>query len=117
MKIIRVEEGEIKPGIDFPAVERLLSGNPQRLTWPVYESTDGLVSVGLWSCEVGAWRIAFAAGKEEYFCVIRGKVCLHDENGEAQMFSAGEAAVIPAGFRGIFEVLEPVQKYYVIVSR
>ena len=30
---------------------------------------------------------------------------------------AGDAAVIPAGFRGEFEVCEPVRKFYVVVSR
>ena len=35
----------------------------------------------------------------------------------AEAFGPGEAAVIPAGFRGVFEVVEAVEKYYVIVTR
>jgi len=43
-------------------------------------------------------------------------VQLTDEHGHAETFGPGEAAVIPAGFRGEFRVLEAVRKYYVIVS-
>ena len=37
---------------------------------------------------------------------------VHDESA-----CAGEACVIPAGFKGVFEVLETVMKHYVFVKR
>ncbi|WP_273430381.1 cupin domain-containing protein [Chitinibacter tainanensis] len=103
--------------IDYPRPERLVSGNPQRQTWTHYESSDRQLSCGIWACEVGAWQIRFAADKEEFFCVISGKVCLHGADGSAVIVAAGEAAVIPAGFEGRFEVLEPVRKYFVVLDR
>ena len=48
-----------QPSFDFPRLERLVAGNPQRATWAHFER-DGM-SAGLWGCEPGAWRIAFAA--------------------------------------------------------
>ena len=47
-----------QPSFDFPRLERLVAGNPQRATWAHVER-DGM-SAGLWGCEPGAWRIAFA---------------------------------------------------------
>ena len=101
---------------DRPNPQRLVAGNPLRHTWPAYEAGNGQCAVGIWACEPGAWRIAFADDKHEFFAVISGRVCLTDEHGHAEMVGPGEAAVIPAGFRGEFRVLEAVRKYYVIVT-
>ena len=103
------------PEIDYPRPDRLVSGNPTRTTWNHYE-TDG-VSAGLWECEPGAWRIAFADDKDEFFHVISGRIRISDEAGVAREFGPGDAAVIPAGFTGLFEVLEHVRKHYVIIDR
>jgi uncharacterized cupin superfamily protein len=100
--------------IDYPKTERLLKGNPQRLTYNLYEHPA--MSCGIWACEVGAWRIEFAANKQEFFTVIEGKVRLHDSQGDFVDIGAGDAGVIPPNFCGIFEVLENVKKYYVIVE-
>ena len=100
---------------DRPRPDRLVSGNPLRTTWNHYEQ-DG-VSAGTWTCEPGAWRIAFAEGKDEFFHVLEGRIRITDDAGAAKEFGSGEACVIPGGFTGLFEVLEPVKKHYVIVER
>lgn len=117
------------PGvIDHPRPDRLVRGNPRRETWLVHESGDvgatgaaaggaGGTSVGIWACEPGMWRIAFAPHKEEYFFVVEGLVRLHDEAGVVVDVRAGEAAVIPGGFVGAFEVVEAVRKHFVVIER
>jgi uncharacterized cupin superfamily protein len=105
------------PEIDYPRPERLVRGNPRRQTWNVFTDAGGQMRCGLWSCEPGAWRIAFAADKDEFFHVIQGRVRLHDEHGRIVEIGPGEAAVIPAGFTGVFEVVEAVRKHYVVVER
>lgn len=67
-------------------------------------------------CEIGAWRIEFAANKQEFFQVIAGWVRLHDADGNTVDIRAGDAGIIPPSFKGIFEVIEAVQKHYVIVE-
>lgn len=101
--------------IDYPRPDRQVSGNPTRTTWNHYES-DGVAS-GLWDCESGSWRIAFSEGKAEFFHVISGRIRITDAAGTVSEFGPGEACVIPAGFTGIFEVLEHVRKHYVIIDR
>ena len=117
MSVITHFQQSIAASIDFPRPDRLVSGNPQRTTWTHHESHDRQLSCGIWACEVGSWRIQFAADKEEFFCVIEGQVCLWDESGLGVVVKAGEAAVIPAGFRGRFEVQEAVRKYFVVLDR
>lgn len=103
-----------EPSIDYPRPERLVTANPQRLTQSLYEHPN--MSCGIWQCEAGAWRIEFASHKQEFFTVIEGKVRLHDVHGDFVEIHAGQAGVIPPNFKGIFEVVEVVKKYYVIVE-
>ncbi len=117
MSVITHFQKEVAAHIDFPRPDRLLSGNPKRTTWTHYQSPTQAVSSGIWACEVGSWRIQFADDKEEFFCVIEGQVCLWDESGHGVVVKAGEAAVIPAGFCGRFEVQEAVRKYFVVLDR
>ena len=100
--------------VDYPHPDRLVSGNPKRLTYSLYEHPQ--MSCGVWQCEVGAWRIEFAANKQEFFQVIRGRVRLHDAHGGVVEIGTGQAGVIPPAFVGMFEVVEAVEKYYVIVE-
>ena len=117
VSIVRMAQPGEGGAIDHPRPERLVRGNPRRETWPLYETADGVTSVGIWACEVGMWRIVFAPNKEEYFFVLEGHVRLHERDGAAVDVRAGEGAVIPAGFEGAFEVVAPVRKHFVVVTR
>ncbi|XZG71286.1 cupin domain-containing protein [Chitinibacteraceae bacterium HSL-7] len=112
--IVRVD-GSVTPELDRPRPDRLVSGNPLRTTWAHYEHR-GMTS-GIWSCEVGSWNIRFADNKDEFFCVIEGRVRLWNEAGTCTEVGPGEAAVIPCGFVGRFEVVEAVRKYFVVSER
>lgn len=101
--------------IDYPRAERLVKGNPKRQTQSLY--THPNMECGIWECEVGAWRIHFADNKQEFFNVIEGKVRIHNATQTDFIeVKAGEAGIIPAGFVGMFEVVEAVKKYYVLVE-
>lgn len=116
-RLIPFSQAISSPSYDRPRPERLVQGNPARTTWEHYANPSGEVSCGVWACEVGAWRIAFDETSDEYFHVQEGRIRITDDAGNACEFGAGEACVIPAGFTGVFEVLEPVKKHYVMVKR
>jgi hypothetical protein len=44
-------------------------------------------------------------------------VQLTDAEGHAETFGAGSAFLIPAGFKGSWETLETLKKYYAIFER
>lgn len=106
-----------EPALDRPRPDRLIKGNPLRTTHEHFLAPSGDLCAGTWQCEPGAWQIAFADGKDEFFCIIDGRIRITDEAGVAAEFGPGEAGVIPAGFKGSFEVLEMVRKYYVVLER
>jgi uncharacterized cupin superfamily protein len=83
----------------------------------LYESAADGVSAGIWQCEPGRWRIEFGPHEHEYFFVLEGRARLHSIDGTVTDLGPGQAAVIPAGFRGSFEVLERVRKHFVVVER
>ncbi|WP_288366140.1 cupin domain-containing protein [uncultured Acinetobacter sp.] len=101
--------------VDYPRPERLVSGNPKRLTYDLYQHPA--MNCGIWECEVGSWNIQFSPNKQEFFSVIHGKVRIHDAQSEQFIeIAAGEAGIIPPNFQGRFEVIEQVKKYFVIVD-
>ena len=110
---IEIPQG-LPPTIDHPREDRRVHGCPERRTWALHEA--GPMGAGVWACEVGRWRIAFPANKQEYFFVLEGHVRLHGPKGECTEVKAGQAAVIPPGFEGEFEVVQPVRKHYVVVQ-
>ncbi len=105
------------PVIDQPRESRRQVGAPLRQTWTLYEHPADGVAAGIWCCEPGRWRIEFGAHEHEYFIVLEGRARLHADDGAVTDIGPGQAAVIPAGFRGAFEVLEPVRKHFVVVER
>lgn len=115
--IIAFAQQHTAPEIDQPRAERLVNGNPNRTTWNHYSNDTGEVFAGEWHCEVGSWRIEMSASEDEFFFVTQGRCRLIDEQGKAVYASAGESLVIPAGFKGVFDVLEPMHKHYMIVER
>lgn len=115
--IIAFTQQQIAPEYDYPRAERLVNGKPRRTTWNHYSNDSGEVFAGVWACEVGSWRIEMGVTEDEFFFVTQGRCRLIDETGVAVEVQAGESLVIPAGFKGIFDVLESMQKHYMIVER
>ena len=115
--IVHFSQQNTVPEFDHPREERRINGNPQRTTWNHYTNASGEFFSGVWACEAGSWRIEMGATEDEFFFVTEGRCRLIDEAGKAVEAVAGESLVIPAGFKGVFEVLEPMKKHYVIVER
>ena len=52
---------------------------------------------------------------EHEFCLLlAGKVRLTDQDGHVDDYGMGDGFVIPMGFKGTWETLKPVRKWYVI---
>lgn len=95
-----------------PAPDRILSGDPVQTVSNRFSSADGRFNCGLWTGAVGAWRVVFT---ENEFChLLEGVVLVKGDDGSERRFVAGDAFVMPAGFTGIWEILEPAKKYYAV---
>ncbi|MCS3467909.1 putative cupin superfamily protein [Pseudomonas sp. JUb42] len=105
-----------KPGIApehyRPSPEKIFKGDPQQTVYNHYNSPCGQFNAGVWEGEVGQWRVNYT--EHEYCEIVQGVSVLRDEAGGAKTLRAGDRFVIPAGFKGTWEVLEACRKIYVV---
>lgn len=92
--------------------EKLISGNPRQTLWPQYAAAGGRFFAGVWYSEIGTWRVAYT--EEEYCQILEGVSVITDANGSRVTVRAGDRFVMPRGFVGTWEVVEPTRKHYVI---
>lgn len=93
------------------ASDRLVEGTPTTRTSIDYERDEKLYA-GEWSADVGAWRVSY---DEWEFCHVLDGACeLVPDDGPAQRFAAGDSFVVEPGFTGVWRVLAPMRKRFVI---
>jgi uncharacterized cupin superfamily protein len=77
-----------------------------------YEDASGVLSSGFWASKPNRTEVDYT---EDEFCyILEGKVRLTDSAGRTEEYKSGDAFVIPKGFTGVWETVEPVRKFYVI---
>lgn len=100
------------PSEDAPIpADRVAEGSPHAVSRLDYER-DGKVFAGEWSASVGAWSVKY---DEWEFChVLEGACELETSDGQKRRFQAGDSFVIEPGFIGVWRVIEPMRKRFVI---
>lgn len=96
----------------FLPPEKLLVGNPKQCIWNHYTDASAKFSAGEWYSEVGKWKVAYT--EEEYCQILEGVSIVTRDGGRAVTLIAGDRLVVPRGFMGTWEVIEPTRKTYVI---
>ena len=95
-----------------PSPEKILSGIPRTRVSNQYADSTQQFFCGLWSSTSGKWRVRYI---EHELCVlIEGRVRIESVGGERHELKAGDAFVVPAGFEGTWEVVEPCKKWYAV---
>lgn len=92
--------------------QRLVAGRPLQAVANGYSSGDEAFHCGIWEGDAGAWRVRYT--EHELCHMLAGRVRLTGEDGVAHEYAAGESFVVPAGFCGLWEVLEPARKLYAV---
>lgn len=91
--------------------DRVAEGSPHTVSCVDYQRDDK-VFAGEWSASVGAWSVKY---DEWEFChVLEGECELETSDGERRRFKAGDSFVIEPGFIGVWRVLTPMRKRFVI---
>jgi uncharacterized protein len=114
LDIVRIDEsiGTEEPLELDPT--RLAAGSPVPVQHVrnLFTDATGHFFSGIWHSTPGAWRVTYS---ENELCVLtEGRVRVTDDRGQATSFGPGDCWVMPAGFRGLWEVLEPARKFYAI---
>lgn len=108
---LRFELDGVTPETGAPAPERLISGNPEFLTWNIEEAPGGIYA-GVWQATPGKWKIVY--DEWEYFHVLEGHSIVTEDGGASVHVKAGDRMILRPGFKGTWEVVETTRKDYVI---
>ncbi|UTA46306.1 cupin domain-containing protein [Simiduia sp. 21SJ11W-1] len=107
---IKPDQGEISQAPISAA--KLLAGSPVSKTAHQFTNMAHNFHCGIWESDAGKWTLNYT---EDEFCyIIDGSAIIEDEQGLKETVNKGDAFVIPAGFKGTWETLGQVQKYYAI---
>jgi uncharacterized protein len=105
----------VEPQHSRPDAQRIVSGAPHLTAWNYYSDSSQQFFAGVWAATRGSWRISYS---ESEFChLLAGRVALTSQSGQRCDFGPGDSFVVPAGFVGIWEVIEDCRKVYAIFER
>src|SRR5260221_12493610 len=110
----------VRFGVTPPAIEEgkpstVLAGNPVTKLQNYYSDPTGQFFAGVWESAPGKWAVNYT---EEEFCTfLTGKAILTGQVGTSETFVTGDAFIIPRGFKGTWETIEPVNKCKCIFAR
>ena len=93
-----------------PEADKVITGQPRTVVNNRYAEPSGQFFAGDWRSTVGKWRVVYS---EHEFChLLEGRVTLTSDDGREWRFGPGDTWVIPAGFSGTWETVEPARKRY-----
>jgi uncharacterized protein len=90
--------------------DRWISGELDITNSLFFTSSDGAFTAGIWESTPGKFRAVYE--EDEFYYMLYGRVVIADEDGNSRTFHPGDSIVVPAGFTGTWEVLEPTRKFY-----
>jgi uncharacterized cupin superfamily protein len=80
-----------------------------------YQASDGSTRVGVWECAPCRVEIANYS-VDEQMVIISGSLTLTNENGEAEIFKAGDVLFVSKGSKLTLHITERLRKFYMIAS-
>ena len=88
------------------------SGDPQIATRRL--APDAVGNLGIWECQPGGWPVIHRPDTE-FTYIISGRARLTDDaSGEVDEIGSGDLVILPPGWTGRWDVIEPVRKVYAI---
>ena len=107
-----VRFGSNPPPAETGKPANVVSGSPTTKLQNYFTDQSAQFFSGIWECTPGKWPVSYS--ESEFCAILEGKCVLTDAAGKSETFSKGESFVIPSGFTGTWETVEPVKKLYAI---
>ncbi len=90
----------------------ILEGTPQATGRVFLQSSDKLLSSGLWECTPGRFRWEFAW--DEFVHILSGEVEITELPGTTYTLRAGDLAHFPFGLKTEWHVIQTVRKVFTL---
>jgi uncharacterized cupin superfamily protein len=95
-----------------PSPEKILAGIPRIRVSNQYTDASQQFFCGFWTSTSGKWRVRYT--EHELCVIVEGRVRVESVRGDKIDARVGDAFVVPAGFEGVWEVVEPCKKWYAV---
>jgi uncharacterized cupin superfamily protein len=109
-----VADRRILDGLPFQDKSTTTTPGQQERSATAWAAGDD-VRTGYWECGTGTFT-AVREGAHEICYIVAGRASLRDAEGTITEIGSGTVLILPAGWRGIWEVHEPVEKMFVLVG-
>lgn len=106
------KEIKLEP-VSFIDPEAIIDGDPQERA--AIMVNDGKVFIGIWECAPYA-EFFDTRSSHEMCCVVQGRCSLTEVEGKEEIFKAGDAFIVPKGFKGTFRVTETFRMYFMTAT-
>ena len=96
-----------------PNPGKVIEGDPVFTLWTLDQDAPGQRFTGLWHSTKGAWRVSY--DEWEYCALIEGEAIITEDGVLPRTLKAGHHVVFQPGFKGSWQVVEPVLKSFVVL--
>jgi len=101
--------------IRFDPAAALTGKDGEATTHLWYTDPSNKLCAGFWASEDFSGAVSYT--EDEFCTLIAGVVKLTDADGNVETYRAGDSFLIPSGFSGSWETIEPVRKFFVIYEK
>ncbi|MBA3449315.1 MAG: cupin domain-containing protein [Pseudaminobacter sp.] len=91
---------------------KVIEGHPTMKTFVQHSTGDGKIVSGTWQATPGTYHATYTA--YEFVHIIAGRIIITPEGGKPVEVGPGDAFVVEADFKGIWQIVEPVTKHFVV---
>ena len=113
-RAVGVDAETVEPLFEF---HNILDGDPKQTGFVTDTEPKGVFVTGIWACTPGKYQVdQYHANCYEFGHILEGKVRVTDHEGDSAIYQAGDTIVTPKGFKGTWEVLEPIRKVFAVYN-
>ena len=85
-------------------------GVPTMKTWILYTSHDESMISGYWEATPGSYHATYT--DYEFVHIIAGKLIITADGESPVALGAGDAFIVEPGFKGTWQIIEPIRKHF-----
>ncbi len=90
-------------------------GAPHTSGLVLHVDEDLGLEIGIWACTPGGWSITDRPDSETVH-IMGGRCRLTNVDGTSRELGPGDSALLPRGWSGRWDILEPLRKFYLTVK-
>jgi len=101
-----------EPEFSAPEAHKIIDGDPRFTSWTL-DATAPNTFAGYWAATPGTWRVDYE--EWEYCTLVEGHAVVTEDGRAPMHLRPGDHFIFRPGYRGQWQVIEPVLKTFVVI--